>query len=225
MASSPITSWLIDGEKMETVTDFIFLGSKIIADGDCSHEIKRHLLLRWKVTANLDSILKSRDITLPTKVRKVKTMVFPVVTYRFENWTSQRRLNAKAFMLLNCGVGEDPWEFLGQQGDQASQSWCWCWRKGWCWSWTSNTLATWCEESTHWKRPWCWERLRAWGEGDDRGWDGWMASLPQWTGVWAGSGRQRRPEDTWCAAVRGAAGSGTTEALNNKKTSYNRKVK
>ena len=91
-------------------------------------------------------------------------------------------------MLLNCGAGEDSWESLGLQGDQASQSqrksalnFHW---KDWCWSWNSNTLATWCEELTHWKRPWCWERLKAGGEGDDRGWDGWMASLTQWTWVW-----------------------------------------
>ena len=81
MASSPITSWQIDGETMETATDFIFLGSKITADGDCSHEIKTHLLLERKVMTNLDSILKSRDITLPTKVHLVKAMVFPVVVY------------------------------------------------------------------------------------------------------------------------------------------------
>ena len=81
MASSPITSWQIDGETVETVSDFIFLGSKITADGDCSHEIKRHLLLERKVMTNLDSILKSRDITLPTKVHLVKAMVFPVVIY------------------------------------------------------------------------------------------------------------------------------------------------
>ena len=81
MASSPITSWQIDGKTMETVTDFIFLGSKITAEGDCSHEIKRHLLLGRKVMTNLDSILKSRDITLPTKVRLIKAMVFPVVMY------------------------------------------------------------------------------------------------------------------------------------------------
>ena len=81
MASGPITSWEIDGETMETVTDFIFGGSKITADGDCSHEIKRRLLLGRKVMANLDSVLKSRDITLPTKVRLVKAMVFPVVMY------------------------------------------------------------------------------------------------------------------------------------------------
>ena len=84
MVSSPITSWQIDGETMETVTDFIFMGSKITADGDCSHEIKRHLLLERKVMANLDSILKSRDVILPTKVRLVKAMVFPVVMYGCE---------------------------------------------------------------------------------------------------------------------------------------------
>ena len=90
MASSPITSWQIDGETVETVTDFIFLGSKITADGDCSHEIKRHLLLGRKVMTNLDSILKSRDITLSTKIHLVKTMVFPVVMYGCESWTIKK---------------------------------------------------------------------------------------------------------------------------------------
>ena len=87
MASGPITSWQIDGDTVETVADFIFLGSKITADGDCSHEIKRHLLLRRKAMTNLDSIFKSRDITLPTKVHLVKAMVFPVVMYGCECWT------------------------------------------------------------------------------------------------------------------------------------------
>ena len=90
MASSPITSWEIDGETVETVSDFIFLGSKITADGNCSHEIKRCLLLGRKVMTNLDSILKSRDITLPTKVRIVKTMVFPVVMYGCESWALKK---------------------------------------------------------------------------------------------------------------------------------------
>jgi len=90
MASGPITSWQIDGEKVETMTDFIFLGSKITADGDYSHEIKRHLFLGRKTMTNLDNILKSRDITLPTKVRIVKTMVFPVVIYGFESWTIKK---------------------------------------------------------------------------------------------------------------------------------------
>ena len=87
MASSPITSWEIDGETVETMSDFVFLSSKITADGDCSHEIKRHLLLGRKVMTNLDSILRSRDITLPTKVHLVKAMVFPVVMYGCESWT------------------------------------------------------------------------------------------------------------------------------------------
>ena len=90
MASGPITSWQIVGETVETVSDFIFLGSKITADGDCSNEIKRRLLLGRKVMTNLDSILKSRDITLPTKVHLVKTMVFPVVMYECESWTVKK---------------------------------------------------------------------------------------------------------------------------------------
>ena len=106
MASGSITSWQIAGETMETVADLIFLGSKITADGDCSHEIKRHLFLEKKVMTNLDSIFKSRDITLPTKVHLVKAMVFPVVMYGCESWTV-RKLSAEELMLLNCGVGED----------------------------------------------------------------------------------------------------------------------
>ena len=90
MASGPITSWEVDGEAVETVADFVFLGSKITADGDCSHEIKRHLLLGRKVMTNIDSILKSRDIILPTKVHLVKAMVFPVVIYGCENWTIKK---------------------------------------------------------------------------------------------------------------------------------------
>ena len=104
MASSPITSWQINGETMETVTGFIFLGSKITADGDCNHEIKRHLLLGRKAMINLDSILKSRDITLPTKVCLVKAMVFPVVMYGCESWTVKK---AKG------------------RGTDAFQLWCW----------------------------------------------------------------------------------------------------
>ena len=106
MASVPITSWEIDEERVGTVTDFIFLGSKITADGECSHEIKRHLLLGRKVMTNLESILKSRDINLPTKVHLVNAMVFPVIMYGCESWTV-KKLSAKELMLLNCGVGED----------------------------------------------------------------------------------------------------------------------
>ena len=106
MASGPITAWEIDGETVETVADFIFLDSKITADGDCSHEIKRRLLLGRKVMTNLDSIFKSRDTTLPTTVHLVKAMVFPAVTYGCESWTVKKAEHRK-LMLLNCGVGED----------------------------------------------------------------------------------------------------------------------
>ena len=118
MASGPITSWPISMETMETVTDFIFLGSKITADGDCSHEIKRRLLLGRKVMTNLDSIFKSRDITLPTNVHLVKAMVFLVVMYGCESWTIKKVEHQ--LMLLNYGVGEDSWESLGLQGDPTS---------------------------------------------------------------------------------------------------------
>ena len=121
MASSPIVSWQIDGEAMETVADFIFLGSQITGDGDCSHEIKRSLLLGQKAMTNLDSIFNSRDITLPTKVHLVKAMVFPVVIMDVRAGP-QRKLSIEELMLLYCGVGEDSWESLGQQGDQTNQS-------------------------------------------------------------------------------------------------------
>ena len=106
MASGPITSWQIDEGTVVTVSDFISLGSKITADGDCSHEIKRHLLLGRKVMNNLDSILKSRDITLATKVRLVKAMVFPVVCMNVRVGL-QRKLSTEELMLLNCGVGDN----------------------------------------------------------------------------------------------------------------------
>ena len=193
MASDPITSWEIDGETgetVETVSDFIFLGSRITADGDCSHEIKRRFLLGRKVMTNLDSILKSRDITLPTKVRLVKAMLFPLIMYGYESWTIKEAEHRRI----------DAFEL-------------WCWRRLLRVPWTarrsnqsilkeispgrsleglmlklnSNTLATSCEELTHWKRPLCWEGLGAGGKGDNRGWDGWMASLTRWTWVWVDS--------------------------------------
>ena len=175
MASGPITSWQIDGKIMETVRDFMFLGSQITADGDCSHEIKRRLLLGRKVMTNLDNILKSRDITLSTKVRLVRAMVFPVVMYGCESWTIKKaeRRRIDAFEL-------------------------WCWRKLLRVPWTARRsvqsiikeISPWCSleglmfklklqyfghlmrRADSLKRPWCWERLKAGGEGDDRGWDG-----------------------------------------------------
>ena len=191
--------------KMKTVTDFIFLGSKITVDGDCSHEIKRLLLLGRNAMTKLDSLLKSKDITLPTKVHLVKAVVFPVVMY-------------------GCEKAED-WRIGAFE--------MWCWRRLLRVPWTARRLsqsilkeinseysleglrlelklqylelelklrylelelklqylATWYEELTHWKRSQSWERLRAGGEGSGRGWDGWMVSLTQCTWVWANSGR------------------------------------
>ena len=106
MASGPVTSWQIDGETMETVSDFILGGSRITADGDCSHEIKRYLLLERKTMTSLDSMLKSRDSTLPTTLRKVKAMVFPVVIFGCESWTIKKAEHQR-IDILNCGVRED----------------------------------------------------------------------------------------------------------------------
>ena len=157
------------------MTDFIILGSKITADGYFSHEIKRGLLLGRKVMTNLHSILKSRGVTLPTNVCLVKILFFPVVMYECEIWTIKKHEHwgNDAFELR---VGEDSWESLGLQGYPTCPSYRnsvlnihW---KDWYWSWNSNTLFIWCKELTHLKRPWCWERLKAGGEGHDRGWDG-----------------------------------------------------
>ena len=153
--------------------------------------MKLTFLLGRKVMTNIDSILKSTDITLPTKVCLVKAMVFPVVMYGCESWTTKKaeHWRTDAFeqwcwrRLLRA-----PW--TARRSNQSilkeiSPEYSW---KDWCWKWYSNTLSTWCEELTHLKRPWCWERLRAGGEGDGRGWDGWMASPTQWTWVRACSG-------------------------------------
>ena len=173
-------------------------GYKITADGDCSHEIKRCLLLGRKVMTNLDSILKSRDISLPTTVHLVKAMVFPVVMYGCESGTVKKAEHQRI----------DAFEL-------------WCWRRLLRVPWTARRsnqsilkeispeysleglmlklqyFGPWCKEPTHWKKPWCWERLKARGKGDGKGWDGWMASPTQWTGIWANSGkwwRIRKPE-------------------------------
>ena len=144
MVSGPITSWEIDGETEETVSDFIFLGSKITADGDCSHEIKRRLLLGRKVMTSLDSIFKSRDITLPTKVRLVKAMVFPVVMYGCESWTVKKAerqridtfepvvLEKTLESPLDCkeihpvhSEGDQPWNFFGRNDAKAETPVLW----------------------------------------------------------------------------------------------------
>ena len=152
-------------------------GSKITADGDCSHEIKRRLLLGRKVMTNLDSILKSRDISLPTKVHPVKAVIFPVVMYGCESWTVKKaecqKIDAfelwcwRRLLRVPWIAGRSNQSFLKEIRSVLSIHW-----KDWCWSWNSSTLATWCKELTHWERAWCWEGLGAGGEGDDRGWDG-----------------------------------------------------
>ena len=174
-------------------SDRLYLGgSKITADSDCSHEIKRHLRLGRKAMINLDSILKRRNITLPAKVRLAKAVFFPVVMYGCDSWTIKKAERQR------IGSFER-----------------WCWRRLLRVTWTArrsnqsilkdispeyslemNISARaetpilwppWCEELTHWKRSWFWERLKVGGEGDDRGWDGWMSSLTQWTWVWVNS--------------------------------------
>ena len=127
------------------------------------------------------------------------------------------KLSAEELMLLICGVGEDSWEPLIARRSNYSilrESVLNIHWKDWCWSWNSNTLANWCEELTHWKRPWCWERLRAGGEGDNRGWDGWMASLTQWTWVWVDSGIGDRQGGLVCCGPWGLKEWDTTEWLN-----------
>ena len=129
-----------------------------------------------------------------------------------------RKLSTKKLMLLNCGVGEDSLESLGLQGVPTSPSWRrsvlgvhW---KDWCWSWNSNILSTWCEELTHWKRPWCWEGLGSGGEGDDRGWDGWMASLTRWAWVWVNSGSwwwTGKPGELWFMGLQRVGHDWATE--------------
>ena len=175
---------------METVRDFIFLGSKITANGDCSHEIKRCLLLGRKAKTDLDSILKSRDLTLPTKVCLVKAMIFPVVVYGCESWTMKKAEHGRI----------DAFEL-------------WCWRRLLRVPWTARRsnesvlkeIIPGCSleglmlklklqyfgypmwRMTYLKRPSCWERLKVGREEDDRGWDGWMASPTQWTWIWVSS--------------------------------------
>jgi len=186
MASGPIILWQMDGETVETVADFIFLGSKITADIDCSHEIKRCLLVGRKVLTNLDSVFKSRDITLSTKVCLVKAMVFPVVMYGCESWTIKNWcfwtvvLEKTLESPLDCKEiqsvhpkGDQSWVFIGRTAVE------------------TETAILWPPDAKSWLiwRPWCWERLKAGGEGGHRRWDGLMASPTKWTWVWVDSGR------------------------------------
>ena len=195
MASGPITSWQIDGEAMGTVTDFIFLGFKISVDADCSHEIKRLLLLGRKVMTNLDSVSKSRDVTLPTKVCIVKAMVFPVVMYGCEldykedwvpkNWCFwtvvlemifESPLDCKEIKPVNP-KGNQSWIFIGRTGTEAEAPILWSPdSKSWLIGKDPDVGKDWSRRRRGWQRM----------TEDDRGWDGWMASPTQWTWVWAG---------------------------------------
>ena len=141
---------------------------------------------------NLDSVSKSRDITLSAKVHLIKAMVFPVVMYGCESWTikkaEHRRIDAFELWCWRRLL-RVPWTARRSNQSTLKEISPGCSLEGvhWCWSWNSNTLATWCDELTHLKRPWCWERLREGGEGDNRAWDGWMASPTQWTWIWVDS--------------------------------------
>ena len=205
MAYGPITSWQIDGETMETVRDFVFLGSQITADCDLSHEIKRCLLLGRKVITNLGSILKSRDIT--DKGPSSQSYGFSSShvwmweldhkeSWELKNWwfwavmlekTFESPLDNKEIKPANP-KGNQPLIFIGRTEVEAE---------------APNTLATWCKVLTHLKRPWCWERLKVGGEGDDAGWDGWMASLTHGhefeQGLGVGDGQGSLP----CCSSRG----------------------
>ena len=203
MAYGPITSWQINGETKETVTDFIFLGSKIAADRNCSCEMKRCLLLGRKAMTNVESTLKSRDITLPTKVCIVKAMVFPVVMYGCESWTIKEDQVLKNWCFwtvvlektlegpLDCkeikpfnSKGNQSWMFIGRTDAEAPILWP---------SDVKNQLIR--------KKPWCWESLREGGEEGDRRWGGSMASLTQSTWIWANPRRWWRTGKSMLPAV------------------------
>ena len=176
---------------METLRDFISLGSKTTADGDCSHEIKRYLLLGRKVMTNLDSILKSRDITLPIKDPSSQSYCFSRshiwmwnLEYK-ENWVLKNSCFWTVVLEKTLETPLDSKDIKPANLKEITPEYS---LEDWCWIWNSNPLATWCNELTHWKRPWCWEGLGAGGEGDDRGWEGWMASPTQSIWVWVSSG-------------------------------------
>ena len=190
MASGPITSWQIYGETVDTVADFIFLGSKITADGDCSHEIKKCLLLGRKVMTNLDSILKSRDITLPTKVRLVKAMIFPVVMFGCESWTIKKAKCRRIDAFESWCWGRlliVPWTARRSNQSLLKEISPGCSLEGLMLKLKLQYFGHLMRRADSFGKTWSWERLRAGGEGDDRGWDGWMTSMTWWYWVWVDS--------------------------------------
>ena len=220
MAPSPITSWQIDVETVETVTDFIFLGSKITADGDCSHEIKRCLLLGRKAMTNLDSIFKSRDIPLPTKVCLVKVMVFPMVMYGCESWTVKKaecwRIDAfelwcwRRLLRVPWTARRSNQSILKESNPKGNQSLIFIGRT----DAEAETPILCPPHMKNCKSPWCWERLKTGGEGDNRGWHGCMVLPTGWTWVWASSGSWWWTGKPGVLQSMGSKESGRTEQLN-----------
>ena len=216
MASGPITSWQIDGEKMETVMDFIFLGSKITVDGDCSHEIKTPAPWKKSYDKPTRHIKKQRhhfaDQGLSNQSYGFsRSCVWLWELDRKEGWALKNwcfRTVVLEKTLKNPLDSKEikPVNFKGLEGLFLNIHW-----KDWCWNWNSNTLATWCKELTHWKRPWCWERLRAGGEGDKVGWHHWLneCELEQTPGDSEGQG------SLVCFSPWGRKESDTTEGLDN----------
>ena len=206
MASSPITSWEIDGETVETVSDFNLGGSKITADGDCSHEIKRWLLLGRKAITNLDNILKTRDTSLPTKIRLVKAMVFPVVMYWYESWTLKKaqcqRIDAFELccwrrLLRVPGTAKRSKQLILKEITPEYSL------KGLMLKLKLQYFGYLMGRTDSLEKTLMLERLKA-GEGDNRGWDGWMASLTQWT--WLSKLQEiMKDREAWLAAVHGVA--------------------
>ena len=203
MASGPITSRQIDGETVETVADFIFLSSKSTADGDCSHEIKRCLLLGRKVMTSLDSILKSRDITLSTKVHLVKAIIFPGVMYGCESWTIKKAEHQRidAFQLW-CWrrLLRVPWTARRYNQSNLKEISPGCSLEGLMLKLKLQYFGHMMQRAVSFEKTLMLGRLRAGGEGDDRGWDSWMALLTQWTWVWVDSGNwwwMGRPGVLW----------------------------
>ena len=213
MESGPITSWQIDGETVETVSDFILGGSKITADGDCSHEIKRRLLLKREVMTNLDSILKSRDITLPTKVRLVKTMVFPLVMYGCESWTIKKaecwRIDAfelcywRRYLWVPWTARRSNQSILKEINPEYPL-------EGLMLKLKLQYFGHLMGRAHSLEKTLILGKTEDRSQGDDRGWNGWMASPTQWTWVWAVSRRWWK----WCPWSRKELK--TTEQLNNK---------
>ena len=177
------------GEKVETVADFM-LGSKITGDSNYSHEIKKHLLLGRKNMTNLDSMLKSRDITIADKAAYNQSYGFS--SFHIWMWELAECQRMDAFelwcgrRLLKSALDSKEIKPVNPKKKKSTMNIHW---KDWCWSWRSNILATCYKEPTHWEEPWCWERLKTKGEGDDRGWNGWIALLIQWTWIWLNSRR------------------------------------